>query len=333
MAEQTKLTALHFRQIYERSDDNSEKFVLGIQDMNAYNDWVVLHEQQSTKLVWDEVEWVERILNNDYHNPEQVDALLRLQELPEAGYVVIGEYGLIGYRMKVGRAILNATVPATMDFATLMPPELLGFIRNISVDTPKIGELRRNGSIVSLTSTLAKEVDDPRKDSVAIMGNDDTGFIFFQLGSLEYAIPEQWKRRCQGVSEDDITWTVSPHVVVIKVEDDGQGSGVYILPTTCARKGPFSHELHSGVKIAKTFEGVGGPQWFLSSRGGPDDIEPPFEYVSAILDCDGTGRRVVREYMPLFSDEEDTQGLGEHTDGEGEGAAEDEKWAKDLFEG
>ncbi|KAF2826237.1 hypothetical protein CC86DRAFT_26520 [Ophiobolus disseminans] len=317
MPEKPKLTALHFRQIRERSDADGENYVLGPEYMKPYNDWMDLQVRQET-LIWNEAGFVELIAITNYHDPQQVDALIWWQSRANGKHVVLGEQSdwgyhmkIRGYRLKIGRAILRATVPSEADFLSLLPPELLGFVRNARMGTPIDSRLRKNTGI-NLRPELAKVVaEDPRKDSVVnpasttyklTVGNDDTGFVFFQIGALEYATPNEWLRRYDGVSEEDLNWTPSPHVVVIKVESNGQGTGVYWLPTEIARDGPPNPDLHEGVKVADTFRGVGSPFWFKGAEEDIEVIRPPFEYVAAVIERHGTGQRAAREYIHSLSE-------------------------------
>ena len=341
MDDRPQLTAFHFRQIHERSDDDSENYDLEERDMVAYNRWAEAEEQRLDSVVWNEEIFVFQILETNFHDVLEVDVLLRQLKRFKGVCMVLGEWGGKGYRLKLGRAKLQATVPTKTAFVSRMPPELLGLARDVSIGTPTVGELRRNTSVDVLPEPAKQQPEDPRKDSIVststststaliravthdTIGNDESGFIFFQLGTLEVAQVKEWSRRFQNVPEDQLNWSKTTDVVVIKVEDDGCGSHIYTLPSSNMRTGPIKHKLYSGVKVAKSFSHVGGAYWFITSRGTDDDeMEAPFEYVTAVREPD---KRIVREYVPFSEDELIAEGRMPSV----EAAAEDSDYDADV---
>lgn len=308
MAARTKLTDHHFRRIYERTDDDADTFQLGEEDMGPYFRWV--NRCETSRLPsWDARGWKARVLSTNYHDPKELDMMLWLQQGFQGTRVVIGQFNGHGYRVVLGRAILKPTVPPTSDFAALMPPELLGFVRNVSVGTPTVGNLRRNEP-----NTLASEYPEHiRKDSVAnvdttsAIGNDDTGFLFFQLGQIESANEEQWSKYVAGAAEKDVIWEKSPHVLCVKVKDSGRPTGVYLMPTKHIRSHKFKRQIHIGMKISSGFDGVGGPTWFFNCIDEPNEINPLYELVAAVTKQHVKGPRVVREYVPWYPGELEQQ--------------------------
>ena len=264
--EKGKLTAFDFR-IYNRKPESERGLFPTAADLIAYHDWK--HSQELAKdLVPTVFDYQQRICTTNYYDPEEVDSLMKLLEHKTAAYVPLGQHSGKGYRLKPSSGILNVTVPTEGSFRTALPHEFLGLVKGVSVRTPKVGGLRNIISIA--TSPTQEEAKGHRKDSaisITTLGNDDTGFVFFQLGALEYADQAQWARRAGRVPACDLTWTATEDVVVVELNDSGKSGDVYVL---CGRQPydetgalgdlPSDHpnsKPYAGARIAKSFGELG----------------------------------------------------------------------------
>lgn len=271
---------------------------------------------------------IARISDTRYNDPMEVDYLMKLLDHPEPVYMLLGEHRGFGYRVKPFPTVLEKRFvpPKTQesDDRNILPHMYLGLNRTIELPS-RDGTLRRD-SILSTGRT-----------------NDDTGFVFFQVGLLEYADYQQWALRKEGLLPANMVWQYTNYVVVVQLNEKSHSEDVWLVcyyrpqvhivlgkPTPNKNDEYDSLDLlpsdrthgkrRPAARIAKNFRDLGEDTVINIPDPGTDDVLGPFELVPAVLEGQGKDQVIVRQYItqvkPDAADENEKSSRKEKKNGD-----------------
>ncbi|CAO2648411.1 Nn.00g076780.m01.CDS01 [Neocucurbitaria sp. VM-36] len=156
------------------------------------------------------MDYVNRISDTRFNDPMDVEYTMRLLEHPEPTHIPLGEHRGVGYRLKPCPTTLRATLTPRKNgdvvVCTPLPHVFLGLNKTAPSSSHKVG-------------------GDSSKDSV-LSGDhlsNATGFVFFQLGVLEYADYQQWSKRKNGLLPVDMAWEPTHYIVAVQINETWNG--------------------------------------------------------------------------------------------------------------
>jgi hypothetical protein len=262
-------------------------------------------------------EYVAKVTNTKYTNDDKVAALTEMLDLPAFPYIGLGNHQGNGFRLAPNPHLL---APTKEDFdmsqRDILPEIMLGINKNVEpLPANEEGKSTRkeNNSDESTEST----------DSTS--NNDDTGFVFYQLGALEYVSAEAWKPELAASDPNSFYWCDTGYVVVILIDSNGQGKDVYLLynfrpmdredgdweryPVREWEWGwlPGDSVRRAGIKIAAKFSDLRHDYPIhLPDPETDQNVEPTwmrknFELVHAVKE--GDPPKIVRQYVAAASEQ------------------------------
>jgi hypothetical protein len=171
-------------------------------DVLEYLDWQ--HEMKQAKhrktipQIPKAAAYVSKITGTRYTNDDEVAQLTEMLDLPAFPYIGLGNHQGNGFRLAPNPRLL---APTKEDFdmsqRDILPEIMRGINKNVEpLPANEEGKSTRkeNNSDESTEST----------DSTS--NNDDTGFVFYQLGALEYVSAEAWKPELAASDPNSFYW-------------------------------------------------------------------------------------------------------------------------------
>lgn len=345
--EPSKLTPFDFRRIERNrpeSDDDpylreARAYYYMGKELPTESDWIAYSywkrsQEMAQQLIPEGLNYTFRIFETNFHDPMQVDYLMKLLEHPKPMYMPLGKYKGTLYRLKPNPSTLNSEVIVFEDRTRqVLPYMYLGL--NMGVN-PKMtaGGLRLNSG--TIPATTEHDVKHVRRDSGAspTISNDNTGFVFFQLGILEFADPQQLARAQNSTTPDIMSWARSEYTVVVKISVTGRSQDVYLIkeqysstqdhafkrftsffsfhgadPIGWRRGEPWPGKRWPVIRIATSIQDL-GPDTILKyneSHHGGDIIDFPYSLCAAVLEREvgSDNQRIVRQYVPMSKREQE----------------------------
>jgi hypothetical protein len=162
-------------------------------------------------------ELINKLCQTDYHQDSEVGELTEMLDSPAFHYIGLGIRNGCGYRLAPNPRVLAATREIHWDDAQeIMPPMFLGINKNVR--PVRAGEKRKR-------SRKDNWSDESNVCSTSDGRNDDSGFLFFQLGHLEYCPAEYWNP--DNPHHDN--WIATGFAVVVKIDSKGHPQDTHIL--------------------------------------------------------------------------------------------------------
>jgi len=143
-------------------------------------------------------------------------------------HIAIGHYDGVAYRLVPSTTLLEATRDIDWeDTRYIYPPMFLGI--NVTVTLKEDHAIEGEQATRRQLTRKENRTEKSKKSGDSHSTDDDTGFVFYQLGALEYTTG------LQDVKTTDIdllaskTWIDSNFVLVAKIGASGRSEDVYAL--------------------------------------------------------------------------------------------------------
>jgi hypothetical protein len=254
-------------------------------------------------------EYIAKIKNTKYANDDEVSQLTEMLSLPAFPYIGLGKHQNHVYRLAPNPRLLapirEDTGPTQRD---ILPHIFLGINKNIE-PLPKDEKRKR--------TRKENNSDESNESTDSTSNNDDTGFVFYQLGMLEYASAEESVQDPEMSNPNSLFWCDSGYVVVVLIDSNGNAADTHLLynfrplnredGVRYAVDGsewgwlPGDTIRRAGIKIAGKFSDLRqGYPIHLPNPETDKNIEPTwiksnFEMVQAVKE--GDPPKIVREFV------------------------------------
>lgn len=222
-----------FREIEEERQDLPTSFATmdrwfpDRQELKAFQDWTSAVASASIGPRVTAEEFVRQVESTNFFNSRDYDGLLQSMDSMYAIAVPMGFEGHILYRLADNAFTLHAHPRANNILGTsnnlYMRSCFLGVNPTVQPHEPAEPEARRQANLSEIST---KSVD-----------NDDAGapgFVFFQLGELQFTERENDRQGPWNTDDDRILgtpvgWRTSGFVVVVRVGRSGHADGIYAI--------------------------------------------------------------------------------------------------------
>lgn len=276
----------------------------------AYSRWK-LQELSNTRdkmVIPSAAEYIAKIKDTKYTNDDEVAQLTELLSLPAFPYIGLGVHKGCGFRLAPNPRLLAPTTADSDHEQTqrdVLPHIMLGVNKNVEplpTDQQKRKRTRKENNS-----------DESNESTDSTSNNDETGFVFYQLGRLEYVSADQWDPTIQD--PNSLFWQDSGYVVVVLIDSNGNGADTYLLYNFRPLEDGTRHQVddsewgwlpgdtirRAGIKIAAKISDLRhGYPISLPDPAGDKNIEPTwmkknFQLVQAFKE--GFPAKIVREFI------------------------------------
>lgn len=160
---------------------------------------------------------ITKICETNYQQDSEVVELTGMLDSPAFNYIGLGIRNGHGYQLAPNPRVLTATREIHWDdIQEIMPPMFLRINKNVRL--VGAGEKRKR-------SRKDNWSGESNVSNTSNGHNDDSGFVFFQLGHLEYCPTEYWNP--DNPHHDK--WIATGFAVVVKIDSKGHAQDTHIL--------------------------------------------------------------------------------------------------------
>lgn len=197
-------------------------------DRKAYNKWKMRQTLKERDKVAPSIpsaaDYVKAIVETKYTNDNEVARLTGMLSLPAFPYIGLGTHVNCGFRLAPNPELLAPTfedlVRRPGPKHDVLPYIFLGVNKN--VEPLPMDEMREGTQKESNSSKSNHSTD-------ATSNNDESGFVFYQLGKLEYVPADSWDADAAVQDPKRLFWWDTGYVVVIVIDSDGNGKDIHLL--------------------------------------------------------------------------------------------------------